>query len=73
MGEVKGTKSELGESGEKLSLSTQDTASAITQILANIESIHNQISSQTDSVHQVAGTVNQVSSNITNLNQEFNR
>lgn len=67
MGEVKGTKSELGESGEKLSLSTQDTASAITQILANIESIHNQISSQTDSVHQVAGTVNQVSSNITNL------
>ncbi len=67
MGKVKGTKSELGESGEKLSLSTQDTSSAITQIIANIDSIHNQISSQTETVNQVAGTVNDVSENITNL------
>ena len=43
MGEVKGTKGELGESGNKLSVSTEDTSSAIMQILANIDGIHKQI------------------------------
>ncbi|MBO4386975.1 MAG: methyl-accepting chemotaxis protein [Treponema sp.] len=67
MSEIKGTKSELGESGSKLSLSTQDTSSAITEILANIESIHNQITSQTNTVTKAAGAVKEVSNNITNL------
>ncbi|MCR5318322.1 MAG: cache domain-containing protein [Treponema sp.] len=67
MGEIKGTKTELGESGSKLSLSTQDTASAITEIIANIESIHNQITSQTETVTKAAGAVQEISRNITNL------
>ena len=67
MGEIKGSKLELGESGSKLSDSTQDTSSAITEIIANIDSIHNQITSQAETVTQAAGVVKEVSQNITNL------
>ena len=67
MQEVKGTKSELGNSGMALSESTQDTASAITQIIANIEGIHNQVNNQSSGVAQTAGAVNEISANITEL------
>ena len=67
MAEVKGTKNELGDSGNSLSAGTQDTASAITEIIANIDGIHNQISTQGGSVNQTAGAVREISDNITNL------
>ncbi len=67
MSEVKGTKIELGESGEKLLVGTEDTSSAITQILANIDSIHQQILTQSDNVTQTADAVTEISNNISNL------
>jgi len=50
-----------------LQSSTQDTSASITEIIANIESVNNQILSQANSVHETAGAVNQISSNIDSL------
>jgi len=61
---IKNTKNELTEAGDSLKDSTQDTSASITQIIANIESVHNQISGQTKSVEQTAGAVNEIASNI---------
>lgn len=57
----------LGSAGRDLDDSTQDTASAITEIIANIQSMHKQISAQSQSVSQTAGAVNEIASNITSL------
>ncbi len=57
----------LGNAGVDLDYSTQDTASAITQIIANIQSMHKQISNQSQSVSQTAGAVNEIASNISSL------
>lgn len=67
MTEVKGTKNELNASGSNLSAETADTASAITQILANIDGIHQQITAQGSSVDQTAKAVREISTNITSL------
>ncbi len=67
MKEVKFTKTELGESGEKLLVSTEDTSISITQIIANIDSIHQQIFAQAENVNQTADAVTDISNNITNL------
>ncbi|MCQ2573672.1 MAG: methyl-accepting chemotaxis protein [Treponema sp.] len=64
---IKESKEELTSAGEDLNASTQDTSAAITQILANIESVHRQINSQSDSVHETAGAVNEIASNIESL------
>ena len=69
IGETKKSKDELSVSGESMSASTQDTASAITQIIANIDSISHQISTQNQSVQQTAGAVDEISANIDSLNQ----
>lgn len=58
---------ELNSAGSDLSSSTQDTSSSITQIIANIESVHQQITSQSNSVQQTAGAVNEIASNIQSL------
>ena len=65
--EVKGTKTELNASGSNLSAETADTASAISQILANIDGIHQQITAQGSSVDQTAKAVREISTNITSL------
>ncbi len=57
----------LGSAGSDLDDSTQDTASAITEIIANMQSVHKQISNQSQSVTQTAGAVNEIASNITSL------
>ena len=69
IGETKKSKDELAVSGESMSVSTQDTASAITQIIANIDSISHQINTQNQSVQQTAGAVDEISANIDSLNQ----
>ena len=67
IGDVKTSKNELNEAGENLSASMQDTASSITEILANIESMKQQIEGQTQSVNQTAGAVTEIASNIESL------
>ena len=69
IGETKKSKDELASSGESMTASTHDTASAITQIIANIDSISNQITNQSNSVQQTAGAVDEISANIDSLNQ----
>ena len=64
---IKESKEELTIAGEDLTSSTQDTSSAITQILANIDSMHKQINTQSSSVHETAGAVNEIASNIESL------
>ncbi|WP_191013872.1 methyl-accepting chemotaxis protein [Treponema zioleckii] len=65
--DVKSSKEELGIVGEDLAASTDDTASAITQIIANIDSMKNHILGQSSSVEETAGAVNQIASNIESL------
>ena len=67
IGDVKTSKNELSAAGENLSASMQDTASSITEILANIESMKRQIDGQTQSVNQTAGAVTEIASNIESL------
>lgn len=65
--EIKLSKDALSETGENLSVSMEDTASSITQIIANIDGMHGQISSQGESVRQAAQVVDGISGNITAL------
>ena len=67
IGDVKSSKDELMVAGENLSGATQDTASSITQIIANIDSMKRQIDTQNQSVSQTAGAVNEIASNIESL------
>ena len=67
IGDVKGSKDELMVAGENLSGATQDTASSITEIIANIDSMKRQIDTQNQSVSQTAGAVNEIASNIESL------
>ena len=66
--EMKTSKADLDIAGEDLHSSTEDTACAIEQILANINSILNVIERQTSAVDQTAGAVDEISSNISSLN-----
>ncbi|MBR6154469.1 MAG: HAMP domain-containing protein [Treponema sp.] len=65
--DVKNSKDELSVAGEDMDASAQDTTSAITQILANIEGVHNQIVEQSSCVEETAGAVHQISANIASL------
>ena len=67
--DVKDSKNELGIAGEDMTSTAQDTASAISQIIANIESFRQQLDGQKKSVDQTAGAVDEISANITSLNQ----
>ncbi|MCR4631100.1 MAG: methyl-accepting chemotaxis protein [Treponema sp.] len=69
IGDVKDSKNELGVAGDDMSSTAQDTASAITQIIANIDSFGQQIDNQKKSVDQTAGAVDEISANIDSLNQ----
>ncbi len=65
--DVKQSKNILETAGENLDESMQDTSASITQIISNIESVHNQITAQSVSVTQTAGAVNEIASNIESL------
>ena len=67
--DVKDSKNELGVAGEDMSCTSQDTATAIHQILANIESFRQQLENQKNCVDQTAGAVDEISANINSLNQ----
>ncbi len=65
--DIKVSKDALTGAGRELSQSSEDTSSSITEIIANIESMHGQIGNQSNSVHQTAGAVNEIASNISSL------
>jgi methyl-accepting chemotaxis protein len=65
--QIKDSKNQLNASGQRLSDGTSEAVSSITQIIANIESVHNQINTQSESVNNVADIVNQISASIANL------
>ena len=65
--DVKSSKELLSAAGEDLDMSMQDTSSSITEIIANIDSVHSQINNQSESVAQTAGAVNEIASNIESL------
>ena len=67
IGDVKNSKDDLMVAGEDMASAAQDTASSITEIIANIESMHKQIEGQKSSVDQTAGAVNEIASNIESL------
>ncbi|MCR5762056.1 MAG: HAMP domain-containing protein [Treponema sp.] len=67
IGDIKASKNELNNAGIEMSNSSQDTASSITQIISNIESMHGQIRNQVNSVSQTATAVNEIASNIESL------
>ncbi len=65
--QIKGSNQKLGGAGVSMQDSAQDTAASITQIIANIESMHTQIGNQSKSVDQTAAAVNEIASNIESL------
>ena len=67
IGKVKSSEQNLSSVGQSMSVSTENTASAITQIIANIESVHSQITQQSHNVHDTAGAVNEIAANIESL------
>ena len=64
---VKHSNMNLGSVGSDMSASVDDTASSITEIIANIDSMKRQIDGQNQSVSQTAGAVNEIASNIESL------
>ena len=64
---IKISEQTLNAVGDDMSTSTQNTASAITQIISNIDSVHGQITHQTENVQETAGAVNQIAANIDSL------
>ena len=64
---LKDSKAELGTSGENLDAGTEDTSSSITEIIANIDSIHTQITNQDKSVRETSESVQHISNAITDL------
>ena len=64
---LKDSKSELGVSGDNLDAGTEDTSSSITEIIANIDSIHSQIINQDKSVRGTSDSVQHISNAIVDL------
>ena len=64
---VKTAEQNLNSVGADMTTSTQNTASAITQILSNIDSVHSQINHQSENVQETAGAVNEIAANIDSL------
>ena len=65
--EIKGSESVLSSAGKNLENVSHETASSITQIMANIGSVSSQILNQASSVEETAGAVNEIASNIESL------
>ncbi|MBP5358476.1 MAG: cache domain-containing protein [Treponema sp.] len=65
--ELKTSKQTLTGAGDSMSSSAQETSSAITQIIANITGISNQIENQGGTVEKTASAVEEISKEITTL------
>ena len=69
VGDVKHSKENLVVAGKDMRPASVNTASAITEIIANIESIKKQIENQGQSVNNTAGAVNEITGNIESLDR----
>lgn len=67
MSQLKSSRNELSYAGENLVSSANETSASITEIISNIESVHEQITNQGNSVTETAGAVNEIASNIESL------
>lgn len=65
--DIKGSKGQLSEVKEELQTNIDTTASSITQILSNIESVGNQVSKQSESVSTTSSAVTEIAENINSL------
>ena len=66
---LKESKVELSKGGDNLEIGTTETASSITEIIANIDSIHEQIKNQESSVRNTNDNVTVISKDISNLDR----
>jgi len=64
---IKKSDSDLSSVEEQLRLSVDETASSITQILGNIESVDRQVQTQASGVEETAGAVTEIAHNIESL------
>ena len=64
---LKESEHKLNTVGDDMTSSSQNTANAITQIISRIDSVHNQITQQSENVQETAGAVNQITANIDSL------
>ncbi len=65
--DVKKSEGELSVSGGDLRGSIEDSSSAITQILSDIDSVNKEITNQSASVEETAGAITEISQNIVSL------
>ena len=64
---LKASEENLNNVGTDMTASTQNTASAITQIISHIDAVHSQINQQSENVQETAGAVNEIAANIDSL------
>ncbi len=64
---LKSSEQNLSNVGVNMTSSSQNTASAITQIISHIDAVHGQINQQTENVQETAGAVNEIAANIDSL------
>ena len=69
IGTVKESEKKLTAVGNDMNISMENTASSISEIIANIENVHNQIERQAENVHETAGAVQKITGNIESLEQ----
>jgi len=65
--ELKDSQKTLSGLGDELKMSASDSASAISQIASNIDSVGKKVLEQADSVHQSSGAVEEIAKNIESL------
>ena len=64
---VKDSEQDLRSAGDAMNSSAQDTGSSIRDVIGNIESVHEKINNQTQSVIKTVDAVNQVAENISSF------
>ena len=64
---LKVSEENLTSVGESMTLSAENTASAITQVISHIDSVHKEINQQTENVQETSGAVNEIAANIDSL------
>ena len=67
IGKLKGSESDLNSVGADLTESMQNTSGAITNIISNIDAVHQQMNHQAENVEKTSNAVNEISANIDNL------
>ena len=67
MKDVKSSRNDLSEAGSEMHEGIAENTRSVSDILANIDSVHNQIGNQSASVDETAGAVNEIASNIESL------